>query len=603
VAERRGLGTVLVRRLVEVGRRHGMKGLRPDVLASNPGMVGVLRRVGLTDRPLPEEGTYALHFTFPSESPSRACGWSQKPQSLRPCKSRQAPPGPARDMHLRQSMATLPEQRTKGPLGTTPPAKSGTSGEALLPSGAMSRAHVLVVDDEPNARGALSTLLTEEGFRVSEAGDGMAALAILREQGADVVLADVRMPRMDGLALVRAARAEGLPGAFVMMTAFATVEKAVEAMRAGAENFLTKPLDPGTILVVLDKVLENRDLARDADQLRARVRERFRIESIIGESAALQAIFEVVKRAAPTKATVLLLGESGTGKELVAQAIHQESPRRDKPFIKVNCAALSETVLESELFGHERGSFTGAVGRREGRFELADGGTLFLDEIGDIAPSVQVKLLRALQQREFERVGGTQTLKVDVRMVAATNRDLAAAVAAGKFREDLYYRLNVVAVTLPPLRLRKGDIPALVSHFIRLYAQSYGKHVRGLLPGTLNALLRYDWPGNVRELENVIERAVVLTAAVDLSADDLPPALRGPLPVHSGAGGLIPGARMREIEREAILRTLEVVGGSTSRAAEMLGISPRKIQYRLKEYGQEDATHSAKVAPPGDVPA
>jgi two-component system, NtrC family, response regulator len=497
-------------------------------------------------------------------------------------------------------VAESSKQVTKEAHGTSSPVPA-IPGKALIPSESMPRAHVLVVDDESNARSALRTLLTEEGFRVSEACDGLEALETLREQGADIVLADVRMPRMDGLTLVRTARAEALPGAFVMMTAFATVETAVEAMRAGAENFLTKPLVPETILVVLEKVLEKRDLVRNADQLRARVRERFRIESIIGESAALQAIFEVVKRAAPTKATVLLLGESGTGKELVAQAIHQESPRRDKPFIRVNCAALSETLLESELFGHERGSFTGAVGRREGRFELADGGTLFLDEIGEIAPSVQVKLLRALQQREFERVGGTQTVKVDVRMVAATNRDLTAAVAAGKFREDLYYRLNVVAMTLPPLRLRKGDIPALVSHFIRLYAQSYGKQIRGLLPGTLNALLRYDWPGNVRELENVIERAVVLAATADLRTDDLPPALSGPLPLHSRPGDLIPGASMREIEREAILRTLEVVDGSTSRAAEMLGISPRKIQYRLKEYGQADAEHVVKPGPSGEI--
>ena len=458
----------------------------------------------------------------------------------------------------------------------------------------MPRARILVVDDEPNARDALRTLLTDEGYSVSEASDGIEALATLREEGADVILADVRMPRMDGLTLVRTAREEGLPGTFVMMTAFASVETAVEAMRAGAENFLTKPLEAGTVQVVLDKVLEKRDLARDAEQLRARVRERFRIESIVGESAALQAIFDVVKRAAPTRATVLLLGESGTGKELVAQAIHQESPRRDKPFVKVNCAALSETLLESELFGHERGSFTGAVGRREGRFELADGGTLFLDEIGDIAPSVQVKLLRVLQQREFERVGGTQTLKVDVRVVAATNRDLAAEVTAGKFREDLYYRLNVVAVTLPPLRARKGDIPALVSHFIKRYAQAYGKPVRGLLPGTLNALLRYDWPGNVRELENVIERAVVLATTPDLTADDLPPVLSGPGAAHPRPGSLIPGATLREIEREAILRTLEVVDGSTSRAAAMLGISPRKIQYRLKEYAAEDVKRQGK---------
>jgi two-component system NtrC family response regulator/two-component system response regulator HydG len=452
----------------------------------------------------------------------------------------------------------------------------------------MTRPRILVVDDEPNARAGLRTILGEEGFVVSEASDGLEALERLRAESFDVVLADIRMPRMDGVTLVRTAREEGITSLFVMMTAFASIEIAVEAMRAGAENFLVKPLEPGTVLVVLEKVLEKQRLTRDAEQLKDRVRQRYRFESIIGDGPQLQAVFEVVKRAAPTKATVLLLGESGTGKELVAQAIHSESTRKDRPFIKVSCAALSESLLESELFGHERGSFTGAVGRREGRFELADGGTLFLDEIGEIPASVQVKLLRALQQREFERVGGTETLKVDVRVVAATNRDLAAEVAAGRFREDLYYRLNVVAVTLPPLRSRKGDIPALVSHFIQKFDQAYGKSVRGLLPGTLNALLRHDWPGNVRELENVIERAVVLSTGPLLTLEELPPALSGPGPGVMRPGGLIPGATIRELEREAILRTLEVVDGSTTRAAAMLGISPRKIQYRIKEYAEED---------------
>jgi len=463
----------------------------------------------------------------------------------------------------------------------------------------MPKARILVVDDEPNARAALRTILGEEGFIVSEASDGVEALEKLRVENVDVVLADIRMPRMDGVTLVRSARHEGIPALFVMMTAFASIETAVEAMRAGAENFLVKPLEPGTVLVVLEKVLEKLRLSRDAEQLKDRVRQRYRFESMIGDSPALQSVFEVVKRAAPTKATVLLLGESGTGKELVAQAIHQESSRRDQPFIKVACAALSESLLESELFGHEKGSFTGAVGRREGRFELADGGTLFLDEIGEIPASVQVKLLRALQQREFERVGGTETLKVDVRVVAATNRDLAAEVAAGRFREDLYYRLNVVAVTLPPLRHRKGDIPALVSHFIQKFDQAYDKSVRGLLPGTLNALLRYDWPGNVRELENVIERAVVLSTGPLLTSEELPPTLSGPGPGVARPGGLIPGATIRELEREAILRTLEVVDGSTTRAAAMLGISPRKIQYRLKEYAEDDR-QAERTARSGD---
>ncbi|HTP28869.1 MAG TPA: sigma-54 dependent transcriptional regulator [Anaeromyxobacteraceae bacterium] len=454
----------------------------------------------------------------------------------------------------------------------------------------MAKERILVVDDEQNARVALKTILTEEGYEVAEAVDGEEALALLSGFAPAAVLADVRMPRMDGMTLLSRARESGSDAVFVMMTAYASVEAAVEAMRAGAENYLVKPLDANAVLVVLEKALEKLRLQRDTVNLRERVRERYRFHNIVGDAPELQAVYEVVKRAAPTRATVLILGESGTGKELIAQALHEESPRATQPFIKVNCAALSETLLESELFGHEKGSFTGAIGRKEGRFELADGGTLFLDEIGDISPSLQIKLLRVLQQKEFERVGGTQTLKVDVRMVAATNRDLAAEVKAGKFREDLYYRLNVVAVTLPPLRQRKGDIPALVSHFVERYSKAYAKEVRGLAPGTLNALLSHDWPGNVRELENVVERAVVLCKASELTADDLPPSLRGPRPRERAPGALIPGATLYDIEREAILRTLEMVGGSTSRAAEILGISVRKIQYRLKEYATGDVS-------------
>ena len=464
----------------------------------------------------------------------------------------------------------------------------------------MGKERILIVDDEQNARRALRSILSEEGFEIAEAGDGEEALGLLSSFAPAVVLSDVRMPRMDGITLLKKARGEGADSAFVMMTAFGSIETAVEAMRAGADNYLLKPLDVNAVLVVLEKVLEKRRIVRDADVLRQRVRERFQFPNIIGESPELQAVFEVVKRAAPTRATVLILGESGTGKELVAQALHEESPRKDKPFIRVNCAALSETLLESELFGHEKGSFTGAAGRREGRFELADGGTLFLDEIGDIAPAIQIKLLRVLQLREFERVGGTQTLKVDVRLVAATNKDLAAEVKAGKFREDLYYRLNVVAVTLPPLRQRKGDIPALVSHFIDKYATAYGKKIEGLAPGTLNVLLSHSWPGNVRELENAVERAVVLCKETQLSADDLPPSLRGPRPTVNAPGSLIPGGTMYEIEREAILRTLEMVGGSTSKAAEVLGISVRKIQYRLKEYSGQSTDARGVTDEDGD---
>jgi two-component system NtrC family response regulator len=456
-----------------------------------------------------------------------------------------------------------------------------TSSKSALRGG---KERILVVDDEGNARQALRDILTEEGYELVEAADGEDALQLMQSFAPAAVLADVRMPKMDGITLLKKAREQGSDAVFVMMTAYASVEAAVEAMRAGAENYLVKPLDVNAVLVVLEKALEKLRLVRDTQNLRERVRERYRFHNIVGDAPELQAVYEVVKRAAPTRATVLILGESGTGKELIAQALHEESPRRDRAFIKVNCAALSETLLESELFGHEKGSFTGAIGRKEGRFELADGGTLFLDEIGDISPALQIKLLRVLQQKEFERVGGVSTIKVDVRLVAATNRDLASEVKNGKFREDLYYRLNVVAVTLPPLRQRKGDIPALVSHFVEKYGKAYTKEIRGLAPGTLNALLAHDWPGNVRELENVVERAVVLAKGLEMTADDLPPTLRGPRPRERTPGALIPGATLYEIEREAILRTLEMVGGSTSRAAEILGISVRKIQYRLKEY-------------------
>ncbi|MHB8418092.1 MAG: sigma-54-dependent transcriptional regulator [Myxococcales bacterium] len=455
----------------------------------------------------------------------------------------------------------------------------------------MSAERILVVDDEPNARAGLRTLLAEEGYEVAEAGDGEEGLARLSTFGPAAVLTDIRMPKLDGLGLLRQARAQGSDAVFVVMTAFGTIESAVAAMKEGAESYLLKPLDFAAVSIVLQKALEKRRLQLEAKNLRERVHERYRFHQIVGDSAELQSVFEVVKQAAPTRATVLILGESGTGKELIAQAIHEESPRAGKPFVKVNCAALTETLLESELFGHEKGSFTGAIARKEGRFELADGGTIFLDEIGEISPALQVKLLRVLQQRELERVGGTETLKVDVRIVAATNRDLAAAVKAGHFREDLYYRLNVVSVTLPPLRHRKGDIPALVSHFLDKYCRAYGKEIDGLAPGTLNALLAHSWPGNVRELENVVERAVVLAKSRELTTDSLPASLRGPRPVHGGGdgGGLIPGATLYDIEREAILKTLEMVGGSTTRAAEVLDISVRKIQYRLKEYASGQA--------------
>jgi DNA-binding NtrC family response regulator len=441
---------------------------------------------------------------------------------------------------------------------------------------------VLVVDDEPNTREAMRNILLEEGFEVAEAADGEEGLAQVEAFRPAAVLCDVQLPKLDGISLLRRSRAgAGGDSTFFMMTGFGSVDQAVEAMRCGAADYFVKPVEISSVLAAVEKAVEQRERRNDLQVLSARMGRKQLFNNIVGDSPELHAVFDVVKRSAPTRATVLVLGESGTGKELIAQAVHEESIRRDKPFVKVNCAALTESLLESELFGHEKGSFTGAVGKREGRFELADGGTLFLDEIGDISPGMQVKLLRVLQQHEFERVGGTTTIKVDVRLVAATNKNLEAEVIAGRFREDLFYRLNVVTVTLPPLRQRKSDIAMLCNFLIQKYSAEHEKEVVGMAPGALDMLVAYDWPGNIRQLSNVIERAVVLAHGDVLSAQDLQPAR--PQPAAKG-GALLPGASMSVIEREAILKTLELVGGSTSQAAVLLGISVRKIQYKLKEY-------------------
>jgi DNA-binding NtrC family response regulator len=449
---------------------------------------------------------------------------------------------------------------------------------------------VLVVDDEVNARTALAELLRDEGYEVEMAADAFKALGKVEAFAPHVVVTDLKMPGMDGIELVKKLRAEEDPAAVVVMTAFGAVETAVNAMRAGAADYLTKPLDFDELLLVLDKVLETEALRRETRQLRARVRDRVAPNNIIGTAPPMQRVFEVVDQVAPSRATVLLTGESGTGKELVANAIHQRSPRASGPFIKVHCAALAESLLESELFGHERGAFTGAMARKEGRFSLADGGTLFLDEIGEISPAIQVKLLRFLQEREFERVGGTQTIRVDVRVIAATNRNLLDEVARGKFREDLYYRLNVVALELPPLRDRRSDIPELARFFLDKFVKANDKQLDELSPQLLEVLVAHDWPGNVRELENAIERAVVLTTGSQIDPRSLPSTVR-PAAAASAGGGVpgmpaVPGATMAELERFAILETMKACGGSTSKAAEMLGLSTRTIQYRLHQYNE-----------------
>ncbi|MEZ4400224.1 MAG: sigma-54 dependent transcriptional regulator [Kofleriaceae bacterium] len=442
---------------------------------------------------------------------------------------------------------------------------------------------ILVVDDEVNARTALAELLSEEGYDVDTAADAFKALGKLDGFEPDVVVTDLKMPGMDGIELVKRLRDLEDPPVVIVMTAFGAVQSAVDAMRAGASEYLTKPINVDELLVSLGRVLEHQALQRETRQLRQRVRDRVAPSNIIGVSPVMQRVFEIIDQAAPSRATILITGESGTGKELVANAIHDRSPRSGGPFVKLHCAALAESLLESELFGHERGAFTGAVSRRDGRFQQAHGGTLFLDEIGEISPALQVKLLRFLQEHEFERVGGGQTIRVDVRIVAATNRDLTEEVARGRFREDLFYRLNVVSVHMPSLRERKTDIPALAKFFLDRYAADNGKTIDELSAETLALLTSHAWPGNVRELENAIERAVVMSQGPRIEPRHLPANVRPGAPSIPGMPA-IPGSTLAQLERFAILETLRATGGSTSKAADMLGVSVRTIQYRLHEY-------------------
>jgi len=441
---------------------------------------------------------------------------------------------------------------------------------------------VLVVDDEANARAALVALLREEGYQVRSAPDGFKALGVLKEWECDLLLTDVRMPLLDGISLLKKARELRPELLCIVMTAFSSVESAVEAMKAGAHDYLTKPLNFDAVQLILDRAFARIEMQRELVSLRHQ-RSMPPRTRMIGNSAAMQTIVKMIDQVAGARASVLITGESGTGKELVARLLHEKSSRSVGPFVRLHCAALAESLLESELFGHEKGAFTGAVGRRKGRFEEADGGTLFLDEIGEISQNIQVKLLRFLQEREFERVGGNKTINVDVRIVAATNRELQEEVKKGHFREDLYYRLNVINIHSPPLRARRGDIPLLVQHFVAKYAAENAKKIEEVLPESLELLHDYDWPGNVRELENVIERAVVLAESGRIEGKHLPEELNEG---RTWGGGeiRIPGSTLTDIERYTILKTYESTGGSTTETARILGISPRKIQYKLKEY-------------------
>ncbi len=448
----------------------------------------------------------------------------------------------------------------------------------------MSKAKILVVDDEATARDGLAKLLQQEGYEVLLAADGVEALAAATEQGPALIISDLKMPNMDGMELLKQLRERGIDIPTVVATAFGEVSTAIAAMRAGAEDYLTKPIDFDALLLVVERTLQREELKSEAENLRRQLRARDNdgLEGLLGASPAMQRVYKMVRQVAAARATVLITGESGTGKGEVARALHALGPRMGKPFVSVHCAALAESLLESELFGHEKGAFTGAEKKRIGRFEQADGGTLFLDEIGEIPATTQIKLLRVLQERAFERVGGNETIKIDVRVVAATNKNLAEEVREHRFREDLYYRLNVVHVDMPPLRQRGNDVVLLAEHFLRRFGRDNHRRIDGFSDAARAKLVAHRWPGNVRELENAIERAVVFTEAELVEAEALP---FDAAPVTIEGGPRIPGATMAELEKHAILATLDAVGGSTSKAADMLDISARTIQYRLHEYG------------------
>jgi DNA-binding NtrC family response regulator len=443
---------------------------------------------------------------------------------------------------------------------------------------------VLIVEDDASARSGLEQLVKSWGFLAESASDGEEALEKVTSFRPAIVITDLVMPRMDGLALLRALPLQGADVTTLLLTAQGTVETAVEAMKEGAYDYLTKPVDIQRLKILLDKIVERLETMREVKALRRQLREHGTFGSIIGNSAEMRKIYQIVEQAAPTGASVLITGESGTGKELVAQTIHQLSPRAGFPFIAINCAAIPETLLESEIFGHEKGAFTGAADRRQGCFELADRGTLFLDEIGEMTPATQVKLLRVLQERKFRRLGGRAEQSVDVRVIAATNIDPAEAVKAGKLREDLYYRLNVFAFRLPTLRERKDDLPLLIQAFINEFNARNQKNIASVDQQAMRMLEHYGWPGNVRELRNVIERATILAPGPFIEAKHLPPVLaEEPPPEQQPQLALAPGTTVEEAERRLIMMTLAHTRDNKTRAAEILGISLKTLHNKLNK--------------------
>jgi DNA-binding NtrC family response regulator len=446
----------------------------------------------------------------------------------------------------------------------------------------MEKPTLLIVEDDLTVGESIRLLLRKRGFSILLASNGKEALQVFRHEMVDLVITDLVMPKMDGMALLEAIKKLKPETEVIVISAQGTIEKAVQAIKMGAFDFIEKPINPKVITLVVERALEKQTLVLQNRDLRSQLEDKFHFRNIVGKSEKMVKIFELIRHIALYDSSVLIMGESGTGKELIANAIHYHSPRASLPFIKVSCASLSEGIIESELFGHEKGAFTGAITSRKGRFEMAHGGTLFLDEVEDIPPSTQIKLLRVLQEAEFERVGGNKTLRVDIRIIAASNRDLQEAVEQGSFREDLYYRLNVVNIKLPPLRERKEDIPFLAHFFIEKYNQKYQMKVKGVSQRAMNVLTDYQWKGNVRELENTLESIMVINSPEVIDLPQLPQEIRE----FRESPEIIPvkiGTPLEEVEREILLQTLKITKGNKRKAAQMLGINVRTIHRKMEE--------------------
>ena len=463
----------------------------------------------------------------------------------------------------------------------------------MTPRMATEKPLVLVIDDESGSRESMAIAIEKAGYDVRTFDDARQALEYLEGGGsrAQLVVCDLRMPNLDGLGFLEQVRERELPLAVILVTGFGSIESAVEAMRVGADDYLTKPVDLYELRTRVANLLERQNLKEEVTELRERLDKRFGFEAIVGTSTPMEKLFEQMRVVAPTRSTVLITGESGTGKELVASALHHASPRRDERFLAINCGAIPTDILESELFGHEKGSFTGAVGRKIGKFELAHRGTLFLDEISELYPELQVKLLRVLEERQVMRVGGADLIDVDFRLVAATNRDMEKAVAEGRFREDLYYRLKVVTLRIPPLRERPSDLPQLAEHFLAVFCEEHGRQPKRLSADAVEVLRRHPWPGNVRELKNLIESVVIFHRGDEITLADLPPEVQESAAVSAHGAPVQPpsGAprTMAEIERQAILETLQRTDGHRAKAADILEIGLRTLQRKLKEYKEQ----------------